>query len=157
MLCGKLDVLDTYTGVLAHPVWVEALNWLRAMPPGIVPGIHRLRGGSMYANVRGYDTKPREACRYESHRRYIDFQYCISGGECIEWQPLPDLAPKDEYDETKDVVHFYAPEQPAAILRMTPGSFALFFPCDGHMPKVSDGTNSHVNKLVIKIDRTLLI
>ena len=156
MLYGKLDILDTHASFLKHSVWDEALNWLRAMPPGIVPGIHQLRGDSMYANVHGYDTKPRAACRYESHRRYIDLQYCLSGGECIEWQPLDSLKPKDDYDGQKDVVHYHSPEHPSAVLRMSSGTFAIFRPEDGHMPKIADGIHAAVAKVVIKIDVCLL-
>jgi len=156
MLCGKLDVLDTYAGFLTHPVWVEALNWLRGMPPDLVPGIHPLRGEQMFANVHGYETQRREACRYESHRRYIDLQYCISGGECIEWESRDSLKPKDEYDAQKDVVHYHPPEHPSGVLRMSPGVFSIFRPDDGHMPKVADGINTAVAKVVIKIEIGLL-
>jgi biofilm protein TabA len=151
MLYGKLDALDTYAPFLKHSVWDEALNWLRAITPGIVPGIHQLRGDNMYANVHGYETKERVACRYESHRRYVDLQYCISGGEIIEWHPLARLEAIDGYDAKKDVIHFRAPVVPEGTMRMSPGAFAVFFPSDGHMPKIADGLHPRVDKLVIKI------
>ena len=157
MLYGKLNLLDTYAPFLRGPVWVDALNWLRSMPIDIAPGIHPLRGEHMFANVHGYQTLAREACRFESHRRYIDLQYCISGGERIEWEALDTLIANDEYDAQKDVQHYQSPEHPSGILRMRPDTFAIFRPEDGHMPKIADGIHPEVAKVVIKIDAGLFI
>lgn len=156
MLCGHLDSPGTYSTWLTHPVWREALRWLREMPAGQPPGIYQLKGDDMFVNVHGYDTKPRENCRYESHRRYVDLQYCISGGEIVDWQPTALLQATDDYNATKDVVHYAIPATAGAELRMTARRFAIFFPCDGHMPKIADGAQSRVEKLVIKIDERLL-
>lgn len=156
MLYGRLDLPDTYAMLADHPVWAEALAWLHSLPLGIAPGIHPLRGEAMFANVHGYATKPRAACRYESHRRYIDLQYCIRGAELIEWHPTSHLRASDDYNPTKDVIHYAAPAEPDAKMTLSPGSFAIFFPADGHMPKVATALHPSVEKLVIKIDRKLL-
>lgn len=156
MFYGKLDDVDTYASFLTHGVWIEALRWLRTMPADLTPGIHPLRGEQMFANVHGYETKPREACRYESHRRYIDLQYCIHGGEVIDWHPTGALEATDAYDAVKDAIHYAAPVVPDASIRMSPRSFAIFFPSDGHMPKVTNQRDARVEKLVIKIERKSL-
>lgn len=155
MLYARLDILDTYSPFLKHPVWTEALDWLRTSPPGVAAGIHQLRGEQMFVNVHGYATRTREACRYESHRRFIDLQYCVGGGEIVEWQQLSVLVPTDKYDSVKDVMHYGVPGVSAACLRMTSGSFAIFFPSDGHMPKVADGQHDRIEKMVIKVDISL--
>ncbi len=157
MLCGQLEIPDTYAPFLNHPVWTEALDWLRALPPDAVPGIHPLRGEQMSAHVHGYETRRREDCRFESHRRYLDLQLCLGGGECIEWHPLGSLSPMDAYDARKDVVHHHPPEHPAGVLRMSPGTFAIFRPDDGHRPKIADGIHPAVTKVVIKIEAGLFL
>jgi beta-galactosidase beta subunit len=48
------------------------------------------------------------------------------------------------------------PVPPAFSLPMSPGSFAIFHPSDGHRPKIQNGANQSVYKLVIKIDRKLV-
>lgn len=141
---------------MSHAIWTEAIEWVRRLPAAQAPGIYHIHGESMYANVHGYETKPREACRFESHRKYIDLQYCISGGECIEWQPLDLLKSNNKYDVQKDVLRHHSPKNPAGILRMSPGTFAVFFPADGHMPKIADGVHAAVAKAVIKIEVGLL-
>lgn len=156
MIFGELTATDTCTGLMRHAVWREAIDWIRHLPAPSTHGVYEIRGRQVYVNVHGYDTQLRGTCRYESHRIYVDLQYCIAGGEIIEWHSLSDLRPTDEYDLNKDVTHYHCPARPGATLRMAPGQFAIFFPEDGHMPKVSDGVNAHVEKLVIKIDRTLL-
>ena len=156
MLYGRLDLPETYAAFLTHPVWMSALQWLRNLSPEIAPGIYQLLGDDMFANVHGYATKPRAACRYESHRRYIDLQYCIRGAELIEWHPTSHLRASDDYNPTKDVIHYAAPAEPDAKMTLSPGSFAIFFPADGHMPKVATALHPRVEKLVIKIDRKLL-
>lgn len=156
MFYGKLDLKDSYAPLLAHPVWAEAIGWLHALPADLAPGIHPLRGEQMFANVHGYETRAHELCRYESHRRYIDLQFCIKGGEIIEWHPTSALEPTGDYDAVKDVIHYGSPTVPDALLRMGPRSFAIFFPSDGHMPKVVNQRDQRVDKLVIKIDRDLV-
>lgn len=156
MIFGKLDEPGSYAFLCQHPTWLEAFSWIRrfatAQPEGIVePSQER-----MYASRHRYDTKPREDCRYESHRVYVDLQYCLSGGEIIEWCPVRSLRIRHEYNPEKDVTHYHLPAQPEASLVMSAGSFAVFFPEDGHLPKVSDGRNPQVSKLVIKIDQALL-
>lgn len=150
MLFAKLALPETYVHFLRHPFWEKALNWIRQMPASLPPGIYPLISDQMFANVHGYATKVREECRYESHRTYIDLQYCIRGGELIEWHPRDDLQPKDEYDPKNDVIHHHPPGAPGGLLRMTPGSLAIFFPPDAHMPKLADGVNPNVHKLVVK-------
>jgi len=158
MIFGKLDLSSggMPPQVSRGRAWQTAYDWIRQFQPGSSHGVYELCGKEMYVNVHGYDTQVRSACRYESHRVYVDLQYCLSGGEIVEWHPLGDLSPRDEYDGTKDVIHHHAPARPQAVLWMKPGDFAIFYAEDGHMPKVTDGINPHVEKLVVKIDRCLL-
>jgi len=155
VIYGHIDSLDSYEHLLAHPVWKQAFQWLRDMPESQAPGIVPLRGNEMFVNVHGYDPLPREQCRFESHRKYLDLQYCIRGGELIEWQRTALLETDGPYDETKDV-QFYRLRDSQTGLHMTPGSFVIFYPTDAHLPKVCDGVNKSVFKLVIKVKRTLL-
>ncbi len=155
MILGKIDQPANQARLRGHPVWEEAFAWIERCGATSVPGIFELKQRRMYVNVHGYETRAREASRYESHRTYIDLQYCISGGELIEWNSLGSLVAKDTYNSEKDVIHHHTPAQPGAILRMTPRTYAIFYPEDGHMPKVQDGVNPRVDKLVIKIDRAL--
>jgi biofilm protein TabA len=159
MIYGQISVLDTYDFLLAQPAWKLAFAWLRTVTTKTPEGIHKLQGDDIYANVHGYQTLPASKCRYESHQRYIDLQYCISGGEFIDCHALTALSPDGAYASEKDLQFHLPYTKPAelASVRMIPGSFAIFFPSDAHAPKRNDGQNNSVFKLVIKVDRRLII
>jgi YhcH/YjgK/YiaL family protein len=155
MLIAHLEHPGTYHLLTRFEVWQQALDWIKTNAHKAEQGIYELRGQDMYVNVHGYDTLPEVQCRFESHKRYIDLQYCISGGERIAWQLTSNLIPDGDYDPNKDF-QFYKPGLCAALLTLSPGSFVVFFPEDGHQPKQNDGTNQSVWKLVVKINCELL-
>lgn len=150
MLHGHLSTPDAYAHLLTNPAWRFAFDWLKQLPANPEPGIRPLQGEDIYVNVHGYDTLARELCRYESHRRYVDLQYCIHGGELIDWQLGSTLKPAGPYDESKDL-QFYEMGTSLTQIQMVPGSFAIFFPSDAHLPKRNDGIHQAVSKLVIKV------
>jgi len=140
-----------------HAVLREAFAWIRALPADAPEGITELRGRDMYVNVHGYATLPAAECRWESHRHTIDVQYCIRGGEMIDWLPAGSLAPRNDYVEAKDTEFWHPSAARPTQLVMTPGTFALFLPGELHRPKGYDGTNAAVRKLVVKIHAPLLL
>jgi biofilm protein TabA len=150
MIHGHISAVDAYSHLLSNPAWRFAFDWLSKLPPRPETGIRPLQGDDIYVNVHGYQTLPREQCRYESHRRYVDLQYCIDGGEMIDWQLATTLAPAGPFDEEKDL-QFYEMGASLTTLHMLPGSFAIFFPTDAHLPRRHDGLNASVSKLVIKV------
>ena len=133
------------------PKLADAFAWIRTMPATAPNGITELGGPDFYVNVHGYATKPLEECRWESHRHTVDLQYCIAGGELIHWLPTGALASLDDYNPAKEVEHWRDAGSATTLLRMTPGSFAIFFANELHRPQQRDGTNSDVRKLVVKI------
>jgi biofilm protein TabA len=155
MIYGHLSSADAYAPLLGCEAWRFAFDWLRRLPPEPEPGIRELRGPDLYVNIHGYDTLPIAECRYESHRKFVDLQYCIRGGETIDWQRTVNLRAVAGFDSAKDV-QFYEPGESHATLRMSPGHFAIFYPTDGHRPKQQDGRNREVFKLVIKVSHSLL-
>jgi biofilm protein TabA len=155
MTHGHLLSPDTYAPLLLDPVWNEAFDWLRNMPAEPAKGIHPLRGDEMFVNVMKYDTLPREQCNFESHRKYVDLQYTIRGGETIEWRRSSELTAAGPYDDPKDLQFYQLGDAPTR-LHMPPGYFAVFYPSDAHLPKVLDGVHASVYKAVIKVGIHLL-
>lgn len=155
MIYGHLSAPDAYSHLLERPAWRFAFDWLAHLPEAPEPGIKELQGKDLYVNVHGYETLPREECRYESHRQYVDLQYCIHGGELIDWHLASSLTLDGPFDSDKDV-QFYEPGSSLTTLHMVPGSFAIFFPSDAHLPKRADNRHRSVSKLVIKIAHRLV-
>lgn len=150
MIFGHLDCLDSYSHLLGDAVWRDVFSWLRNFDPGIQAGLHVLDKAMLTANVHGYETRTRSNCRFESHRKFIDLQFCIRGGELIAWCKTPDLRPAGSFNEEKDL-QFYEAAPSQTVLQMLPSYFAIFYPSDAHMPKLEDGIHPDVFKLVIKV------
>lgn len=140
-----------------HPVLREAFAWIRALPTDAPEGTTELRGPELYVNVHSYATLPSNECRWESHRHTIDVQYCIGGGELIDWLPVGSLASMNDYVEAKDTEHWQPSAALTSQLRTSAGMFALFLPGELHRPKVQDGINAAIRKLVVKIHAPLLL
>ncbi len=150
MLLSHIDHPSTYQPLAGSDIWQQALDWIKTYAHDAKEGIYELRGQDMFVNVHGYDTLPEDQCRFESHRQYIDLQYCIRGGERIAWQLTSELITDGGYNPDKDF-QYHKTTTATTILTLTPGCFAVFYPEDGHRPKQYDGVNQRVWKLVVKI------
>lgn len=155
MLYGHISDEDGWRHLLANEAWRTVFAWLRGLPPSPGHGIVHLQDEAIWANVHGYETVSRDETRFESHRRYVDLQYCLGGGESIAWHRAGDLDPDGPYDAEGDI-QFYRPAATGTTLQMAPGSWAVFHPSDAHAPRGSDGIHGAVEKLVVKVEARLL-
>ncbi len=155
MLTASLLRPETHAPYLQHPVWQRALHRLTAIRPEDPDATIPWEGEKMYVMVQGYTTQPREACRYEAHRRYIDIQLLLAGEEIIEVMSVAGLPPEVPYDGTRDVAFFRTPETRGAQILLRPGDFAIFLPDDAHMPKIQALAPAPLRKAVVKIDLSL--
>lgn len=155
MLLGHSDHPEIYQALLTHQAWKKALEWIQNIPADLPLGEHGIDGKNMFANYHEATLLPREEGSYEAHRNYIDLHYCLTGGEIIEWAPVPTLTATTQYDAEKDYTLYAVPPHASTCL-MTPGTFAIFFPGDAHMPKITDSKNKTVSKVVVKIKLDLV-
>jgi biofilm protein TabA len=155
MIYGHIADLESCPLLTLHPVWKEAFHALRGIPAEPPLGITRLKGESLFMNVMQYKTLPREQCSFETHRKYVDLQYTISGAEIIEWRRASELELLGGYDSAKDL-QFYRLGEASARVHMLPGYFSIFYPSDAHLPKISDEIHGSVYKVVIKVGIDLL-
>lgn len=111
-------------------------------------GRHDIHGDECFALVSEYETKPLDQAVWEAHRRYIDIQCLASGREQIGYAALDSLTTDTEYDASKDAEFL---KGSGDFLTLVPGTFAVFYPQDAHMPGLDSGSRSHVRKIVIKV------
>ena len=109
-------------------------------------------GRGYYVNIDSYQTESYELKKYESHIKYIDVQYIVSGQENIFVAPIDKLKIIEEYNPTKDIT-FYSNRFNGEKICLHKGEMVVFFPQDGHMPCVADKYPQQVKKIVIKIPR----
>ena len=112
-------------------------------------GRHEIEGDGIYALLMSYETEPESVRSFEAHRKYIDIQFILSGRELICWAPLGELEPAGEYDDGKDII--FLAGDPRARLQLTPGSFAVFYPEDGHKPNCAWNGPGPARKVVVKV------
>ena len=112
-------------------------------------GRQEIDGDEIYALLMSYETEPESARSFEAHRQYIDIQFILSGREIICWAPLEELAPAGEYDDGRDII--FLGGDPRARLQLTPGSFAVFYPEDGHKPNCAWDGPGPARKVVVKV------
>ena len=149
MIVDALKNAELYRNVL--PRLAAAFDYLATFDPATPDGKHAIDEDRVYAQVQTYATKPAAEKKWESHRRYADVQYIVSGRELIGVAPTEALAGATPYNETKDVVNYAGPSVASSTLYVEGGQFAVFFPHDGHQPGVAAGGESEVRKVVVKV------
>ena len=134
---------------LNKPYWDSAFAFMKNHDLVTLPkGKYPIDGDNVYATITEDPSKDFEKTNWESHHKYIDLQYIITGEEVIGMYPVSKATVTKEYDEKKDVANYTAEGQ---LLHSVPGTFFLFFPTDAHRPNITPGGNKVVKKLVIKI------
>jgi biofilm protein TabA len=117
---------------------------LKELPAGKYP----IDGENVYATITDGPEKEFEKTAWESHRKYIDVQYVITGKEKIGVESLSKATVSKPYDEAKDGANYTATGE---FYVATPDEFFLFFPTDVHRPNIKVDGFDTAKKLVIKI------
>lgn len=145
MILDTLSNAHLYFG--CHPLFAEAFAFLRAAGGGAgLDGKTPIGDAGAFVFKISKPGQEKDATPVESHRKYIDIQYTVGGNDVIGWLPLSPETQGRGYDPDKDI-EFYDP-RPQSWFDVPAGSFAVFFPNDGHAPMA---TTRHIGKLVVKV------
>ena len=87
---------------------------------------------------------------YETHDKYVDIQCMLEGSEYQWYAPRGELKEKIAYNTEKDS-SFYEFSGSGSRLHLTEGSFAVYFPQDGHLPGMADGSCGKCRRIVVKL------
>jgi len=149
MIADSIERSDRYDCLSER--FATAFAFLRSADlASLTKGKHEIDGDSVYALVQEYTTYPAESRRMETHRRYADIQFVVSGEEIIVWAPRDGLELVEDAFADRDIG--FHPAAPAATeLNLQAGMFAVFFPADAHKPCCEMGRASNVRKIVVKV------
>lgn len=111
-------------------------------------GKHIIFSDEVYANIREYVTRKKEACMLEGHRKYADIQYIAKGMEYIGYSYIGNCTEITSYDEQKDLVFYEGYSQ---NILMSKDTFIILFPDDIHMPGICCGSPQQVIKVNMKV------
>lgn len=102
------------------------------------------------AYIQLYTTSPREHLHFETHEKYFDIQYVVTGQEGIGVLPKKGMTEETAYDVPKDIQFWQEPEF-AGMVVLRPGDYAVLPPEMAHKPRISLGENCLVRKVVVKV------
>jgi len=140
-----------YAGL--HPRFAAAFAWCASSAAGAADGRYELAGEQLLVIVESGITVASASKRFESHRRYIDIQVNLAGGEIMEWLPATALTVSDEFAAGGDVRFYHQPACLPTRLLVEPGHFAIFYPEDAHKPCCHPGAEAvPYRKLVFKVE-----
>jgi biofilm protein TabA len=135
-----------------HPRLGAAFDYLASFDPATSDSRFPLDGERVHVLVQSYATRPAEEKKWESHRRYLDVQYVVSGREHVTVARAGALTGATPYNEAKDVVNYGSASGGTSTLLLEGGQFAIFFPDDAHRPGVAvDDGGDDVRKVVVKV------
>jgi YhcH/YjgK/YiaL family protein len=144
---NKMEFARQYS--LNKTYWDKAFSFLKEKDlKTLATGKYPVDGTNVFATVTEDPSKDFDKTQWESHRKYIDLQYVITGEEKMGKNPFGELNVTKPYDETKDVANYSGEGK---IYMVPAGTFMLFFPSDAHRPNITPGGNKAVKKIVIKI------
>jgi biofilm protein TabA len=134
---------------LNQTAWDKAFPYLKNTDlKTLANGRHVIDGDNVYAIVTEAPTKDYDKTAFESHRKYLDLQYVITGEENMAKAPVTTVTVNKPYDEAADIAYYTGEGK---IYTVPAGTFMLFFPSDAHRPNITPGGNKLVKKIVIKI------
>ena len=162
MIYGNVnnEFFEQQAAVLPKPL-KEALFYLKDIDlvhheTGAFPT--EIGGVPMILQVMDLETKTRETCYPEVHRKYVDLQLFISGGPEVStfFTDRGEETVKDDQLNTPRDILFYENRPETAKLEgsviMEPGSYAIYFPWDVHIPGQCDANGpAKYRKIVLKV------
>lgn len=119
-------------------------NWAQ-----IPDGRHEIDKNN-YVMISTYIVEPPEDRRLEAHKQYIDIQFIIDGEEEIGYADSSRAGMLQEQIVERDL-YFYDSVDKETYLKMTAGSYAVFYPWDIHRPNCQSIPGSKVRKAVVKV------
>lgn len=110
-------------------------------------GRYEIDGDNLFYMVQEYDSKEYKNIS-ESHDKYIDIQFLVSGEEIVGYAPRS--CEKKLLEENPDS-DYCLYECDVEFVGLKPGNFAVFFPNDIHSPGVMKEKPVKCRKVVMKI------
>ena len=134
-----------------HPSFEKAFEALAAIDESTPNERITVDGDNIFINLGEYVNKNVDECLFESHKKYIDIQYVVTGEEYIDLCDQDILKATDDRLDTDDIAFFENTDK-FSRADLTEGIFVVIFPGEAHKPCIApDGKGVKVKKAVAKI------
>jgi len=114
----------------------------------LTAGKFDIDGDKVFVLMNEYETRPKEECKTETHRKYIDIQWMLEGSEIIGYSFLENQEIVESYNSEKDYTFYNAQ---LSYFELKQHWFAIFFPTDLHCPSIKINESIPIRKAVIKV------
>jgi len=122
---------------LNRAAWDKAFAYLKTTDlTTLSNGRHVIDSDNVYAIVTEAPSKDYDKTAFESHRKYIDIQYVITGEEKMAKTPVTSVVVNKPYDEKADIAYYTGEGK---IYTVPAKTFMLFFPGEAHRPNITPG------------------
>jgi biofilm protein TabA len=149
MIVSNLTISDKYNHLNAKIQ--KSIEYLNSSDLVNMPdGKYEIEADDIFANFMTYETVTATEVDFETHNRYIDIQYIITGQEVFGIAPRALLIEKDAYSDQKDITFYADPAEYSRII-LNAGDYVILMPEDAHKPKLFLNTPGAVKKVVVKV------
>lgn len=101
-----------------------------------------------FVNIVEYETKEKELCKWEAHKKYLDLHVMLRGQEGISLNFIDNLE-QGSFVEAEDFLPLEGEEN--CFVQLHAMDFLLCFPEDGHMPGIELGESGRIKKAIFKV------
>ncbi len=130
--------------------FLAAYKWLEETDIASLPvGKYPILGDTVVANVQEYTSIKWEEGAFESHEKYYDIQYVVSGKERFGVCKRDGLVVKERKDAS-DLIFYEEPALSGSVL-LEAGDLIVVAPEDAHKPKCQADGPEPVKKVVVKV------
>lgn len=149
MLFCECSVVEKYNYL--EEKFLCAYEWLQKTDLlSIKAGSYPIMGNDVVANVQEYTTFPSDEGYFETHERFFDIQYMVSGIERFGICKREGLVVRST-DKANDLILYEEPECSGNVI-LTPGDLVVVAPEDAHKPRCQAGEKPcAVKKVVVKV------
>jgi len=131
-----------------HPGFETGFKFLKNLSiRQLKDGQNEIDGDRLFALSMATEGKGQQNAVFETHRKFIDIQFTVSGCDTIGWEEQARCTPDPGGYNTDKDVEFYT-DRPTLWIPVSSGRFAIFYPEDAHAPL---GTDALVHKIVLKV------
>ncbi|MEY8354248.1 YhcH/YjgK/YiaL family protein [Lachnospiraceae bacterium 54-53] len=148
MLFANISIAEKYDYL--EEKFRLAYRWLENTDiHSLLAGSYPVMGEAVVANVQEYTTFPADEGLFETHEKYFDIQYVVSGREQFGICKREGLKVKERREES-DLILYEEPEHCGTVL-LEEGDLIVVAPEDAHKPRCMAGEPCKVKKVVVKV------
>lgn len=149
------DSIKNFDNYKSYPILYKALEFLSKKKNWTdVKKREDIIKDFMFANKIEFISKPKEECKYEAHKRFIDIHYIFEGEEVIDTADVKNLCEIEEFSKDNDI-GFYSGERSGGYI-LREGDFMVCYPSDAYKVGMMNEKPQKIKKIVIKLDISLI-